>query len=1781
MNVFLASFGRRLKSPGNVHTHQQQEVSDPVLSSPGHLTVAITIACIKGSWSWSLRLAVGVSEVCGWGSWVGVHGGKVSVPCASGRVPSVAVWLLNSASQLQQLERESGEMRQQLLELQTRMASRDKHPHLLLKLTEELEEKKSSLRIFQVKAREAEQLGLDLKAMQIREKKSEEKMKRLSELNSKQHEELKQLRREKRSTETQLKKAQEQVEVLRSRQGSPPARGRRRSGSVPEAGKVRIRALLRDLWSCLEESGDGDTEGLAPPAAASSMLTTSRKKRTRSKASAVAGGETLGDRSLSRGAARTDQEEEDCATDAVTATKRKRRRRKVKLARDGDGNVAALSEPERDDEGGERHGDDAGDSSGRAPTDERGLSAGEPDEGLSSPESPAAPAASSSEWQNPEETAEEAEVGGEQGREEADSEPREAGTTAARQADAFSRAEELEELALEVEEILGLASEMGHLRQPLSPLPRSPEPRQAWFADVSSSDAEGGEETEVRRKRAVTAPSRGESPHGAVRAADAGTAADAAQREEEALSTGDGDLAGGRERDNGGDAGLVGEREGGTEGDVNQSGERKSSIVVAREAVEQMPPAVCVGEGNGSLCGTEKRNRGAQVSRSEASLGLEMNGCEPQPATTTPVCPEPAFSTPSQLECGQAGGGTEAGKVTCGASESVEDEASGKRGDEHESPLERATERGSNGDGAEREGQEEDERVEEKVKRVGEEGDYESVVEGKSKQEGVEGEKVNERLEEGVERKGQKEDQRVEGKVKRVVEEGEEESVVGGESKEEGVEGAKHEEETKAAEWTAMVGAESAGENNESMGRGESVGSAVVGSEVLGHVNGESRDERKGPESVELVHGDGEERKISEVNVGGAELDLADGGASESADRSTEEELVDVVASKKGESAEESAGREPSGCIGGAGGTSSEQSSGSIELVPLESTPSESLEESTAGVESAGFESEESVGIMAVGTGSIQRKVRRLRSGSRRQLLPSCSSARNGNGTGSETSPGDAATAGSPGAAAEQPKRKRGRPPKNKPAAESASTPSPPGSPEAAGTARQASRSEQGDADGEDEAAVVPPGPVSDSPLVEKVFREMCVSPLALLDPLLATPVRPTGQRLHDGPPLGGAATDRGEASAPSADGSSMPRPPPASSPGGGGGNDDGGGRSPATFPSPLQFSASTPKGALRVPGWRMSRRQQQPAAAGAASVAAAAAQGENVLHALDSMYPTLSGQARTLRILRGDGPLYRDVASAGLPAAAASDPPGGGGAGALNCGAEPGVGNVSSAFTKTDSALEAAAKAAVVLAGEGPARAEEPSAERSPAESGETDGAAETAGPTPAPASRKRRRAEPEALPESSEPDSAPQPSPLPGAVKKKQCRKRKSNPTPRDHEPPRTPTPADGARAGERAADALPPTERADPLRWAVRLLQRECFDLFPAVHAAVHVGNLPVRPMLRPEESDVVRAFLGEKQAQCEEFLTRAMSLLMGKEEEAVAGEEEEAVVAQVARPALRHSLVRVLVALWRTRGDLERPRLLCYNALLRHDGEEGALLALFVASTWRAVLLCPGPVSHAVQAVVRQRATGDLLKCLSAFLCWGQKAPLPVDLASSFLFTLQQSPKVGFQPCPDAGEDLGADTWQLVLAIQLLCGHQGWSWTHDSFISKHLWPVMGKWTRQRREVERPGSFGPPVLDATAAAVLRLIGRLGVAGLAAGTLTHVQNLLKVMLTFLQEAHKQGIAAGVQQAAAHAAVDLSPCSSGVALDALQAWSAGTTVPPALARRLVPLIRHCDSGLP
>ncbi|XP_075909977.1 little elongation complex subunit 1 [Petromyzon marinus] len=1698
----------------------------------------------------------------------------------------------SKCDELQQLERESGELRQQLLELQTRMASRDKHPHLLLKLTEELEEKKSSLRIFQVKAREAEQLGLDLKAMQIREKKSEEKMKRLSELNSKQHEELKQLRRDKRSTETQLKKAQEQVEVLRSRQGSPPARGRRRSGAIPEAGKVRIRALLRDLWSCLEEPGDGDTEDLAPPAPASSMFTTSRKKRTRSKASAVVGGETLGDRSLSRSAAPTDQEE-DCATDAATATKRKRRRRKVKLARDGDSNVSALSEPERDDEGGERHGGDAGDSSSRAPTDERGLSAGEPDEGLSSPESPAAPTARSSEWQNPEETAEEAEVDGEQGREEDDSEPREAGNAAPRRADAFSRAEELEELALEVEEILGLASEMGHLRQPLSPLPRSPEPRQAWFVDVSSSDAEGGEEAEVRRNRAVTAPPRGESPDGAVRSADAGTAGDVAQREEEALSTGDGDLAGERERHDGGDAGLVGEREGGTEGDVNQSGERKSWIVVARAAVEQMPPAVCAGEGNGSLCGPEKRNRGAQVSALEASLGPEISGCEPQPATTTPVWPQPAFSTPSQLECGQAGGETEAGKGIFEAAESVDDERTGKRGDEHESPLERAKERGSNGDGVERDGQEEDERVEEGVKRVAEEEDYESVVEGKSKQEGVEGEKVNERFE-GVERKGQKEDQRVEEKVKRVVEEEEEEeSVVGGESKEEGVGRAKYEEENKAVEWTAMVEAESVGEgaNNGSMGRGEldhveSVGSAVVRSEVLGHVNGESHDEQKGSESVELVHGDSEERKISEVNTESAELDLADGGASESGEKSTEEEFVHVVASKKGESAEASTGRGLLGCIGGAGSTSTEQSSGSIELVPLESTQSESVEESTAGVESAGFESEESVGIMAVGTGSIQRKVRRLRSGSRLQLLPSCSSARNGNGTGSETSPGDAATVapGSLGAAAVQPKRKRGRPPKNKSAAESASTPSP-GSPEAAGTARQASRSERYDADEEDEAAVVPPGPVSDSPLVEKVFREMCLSPLALLDPLLATPVRPTGQRLHDGPPRGGVATDRGEASAPSAGGSSPPpRPLPASSPGGGGGGGDGG-RSPATFPSPLQFSASTPKGALRVPGWRMSRRQQQQpaAAAAAASVAAAAvAQGENVLRALDSMYPTLSGQARTLRILRGDGPLYRDVAPAGLPAAV-SDPPGGGSAGALNSGADPGVGNVSSAFTKTDSALEAAAKAAVALASEGPARAEEPSAERSPEENGETEGAAETAGPTPGPASRKRRRAEPVTLPEPSEPGSAPQPSPLPGAVEKKRCRKRETNPTPRDHEPPRTPTPADGTHAGERAAGVVLPVEQADPLRWAVRLLQRECFDLFPAVHAAVHVGNLPVRPMLRPEESDVVRAFLGEKQAQCEEFLTRAMSLLMGKEEEAVAGEEEEeeAVVAQVARPALRHSLARVLVALWRTRGDLEKPRLLCYNALLQHDGEEGALLALFVASTWRAVLLCPGPVSHAVQAVVRQRATGDLLKCLSAFLCWGQKAPLPVDLASSFLFTLQQSPKVGFQPSPDAGEDLGADTWQLVLAIQLLCGHQGWSWTHDSFISKHLWPVMGKWTRQRREVERPGSAGPPVLDATAAAVLRLIGRLGIAGLAAGTLTHVQNLLKVMLTFLQEAHKQGIAAGVQQAAAHAAVDLSPCSSGVALDALRAWSAGTTVPPALARRLVPLIRHCDSGLP
>lgn len=55
-----------------------------------------------------------------------------------------------------------------------------------------------------------------------------------------------------------------------------------------------------------------------------------------------------------------------------------------------------------------------------------------------------------------------------------------------------------------------------------------------------------------------------------------------------------------------------------------------------------------------------------------------------------------------------------------------------------------------------------------------------------------------------------------------------------------------------------------------------------------------------------------------------------------------------------------------------------------------------------------------------------------------------------------------------------------------------------------------------------------------------------------------------------------------------------------------------------------------------------------------------------------------------------------------------------------------------------------------------------------------------------------------------------------------------------------------------------------------------------------------------------------------------------------------------------------------------------------------------------------------------------------------------------MVSKLLLTIQLCPKTEFQSSEKFGEDLSDNTWEYIFAIDLLCCHQKWIWTHDNII-----------------------------------------------------------------------------------------------------------------------------------
>ncbi|XP_048224300.1 little elongation complex subunit 1 [Perognathus longimembris pacificus] len=493
----------------------------------------------------------------------------------------------------------------------------------------------------------------------------------------------------------------------------------------------------------------------------------------------------------------------------------------------------------------------------------------------------------------------------------------------------------------------------------------------------------------------------------------------------------------------------------------------------------------------------------------------------------------------------------------------------------------------------------------------------------------------------------------------------------------------------------------------------------------------------------------------------------------------------------------------------------------------------------------------------------------------------------------------------------------------------------------------------------------------------------------------------------------------------------------------------------------------------------------------------------ENSVKILDTMYPELSARARTLSILKGNMQLTRGTAADGKA------PPG-------RLSALLGLKAITStatAFVKTGSGS----------GGDGSQQA--PGGKRASSAS--------------VPRSAKRLRLDSES-PEP-EPKGGPGPA-VPGSLpedpQRAEAAAEESLALPSSPIPPLPVSPKDAAESRDHAT-----------VVHALKKVAESSFDLLPVIRSHVYVGNISRNPVMRDQEKEVVYEFSTTKKHLAECLLRSILSELK--------------LPKKPVDHSYIHALCRVYVGICRQLGDLERARLFCYS-LLKEDFPESEKLALFIANMWHDVFVSQSVISKAMQLVARQRAKGEVLNCLRAFLNWEKSAPVDVGImVSKLLLTIQLCPKTEFQSSEKYGEDLSGNTWEYIFAIDLLCCHQKWIWTHDNIISKELWPVMDKWIKYRKGHTNI-AFTPDVIIAS---ILRLIGRLGQLGLKEGFPTAVKNISSVIGTFIQHAQDEDIPWGVQLAAVYALCDLSPSSPAETAQVLEGWrrQAAHSIPAAV----------------
>ncbi|XP_058868796.1 little elongation complex subunit 1 [Acipenser ruthenus] len=552
---------------------------------------------------------------------------------------------------------------------------------------------------------------------------------------------------------------------------------------------------------------------------------------------------------------------------------------------------------------------------------------------------------------------------------------------------------------------------------------------------------------------------------------------------------------------------------------------------------------------------------------------------------------------------------------------------------------------------------------------------------------------------------------------------------------------------------------------------------------------------------------------------------------------------------------------------------------------------------------------------------------------------------------------------------------------------------------------------------------------------------------------------------------------------------------------------------------SPLQFCAATPKHAVPVPG------RLPPSAMNAINSSPGIPQ-ENSVRILDTMYPELSARARTLNILKGNIQLTRCASGVGniVP-------------GPVNqISGFKAINSSTTAFTKTGKACEA-----------------ENSCFRQVTERLSSMGLPDQVWKRPGvnlhlPKSAKRLRldndspvAERVNLPVASLEDSKS------NVIKDELLKDLRGS----------LEQPVD-IKSSEVLKSQSNPTEEA--ISKAFEKIAKCCFDLMPVIRSHVHVGNISQVPVLRDEEKEVIHEFCVVNKHLAEGLLVAILTKLKTEKKSM--------------KSCYLQALCRVYVGICRQQGDLERARLFSYS-ILKEDFPESDKLILFVASTWHNVFSLQGLINKAMQAVTRQRAKGEVLTCLSAYLGWEKNPPCDVaKLITGTICALKTGVCMKFQPHEKRGEDLSPPVWDHIFATELLCSQLQWKWTHDNLICKELWPIMNKWVKQGKGIEQVGITS----DVTVAAVLRLIGRLGQLGLKKRYVDSVKNVATVINTFGRHANAEGVPWGVQLATVYAIYDLAPSNPKEAMESLAAWRSETTrtVPPAVTSCITQMGSMC-----